>query len=142
MGFNMKSEEYPKWEFVSTGGGDEDGFNDPLIETFKSDPERYLARESIQKVNDARLNPKEPVRIHFQHFELDTEKLPGIDDIKKIYELNSKYFDEDSKLQNFCKAALALLSQKKISVLKISDYNTNGLCGEDDERKREWYTLV
>ena len=36
------------WTFAPNGGGEEHGYHNPGVETFKGDIERYLARETIQ----------------------------------------------------------------------------------------------
>jgi hypothetical protein len=54
------------WFFPSNNGGQESGFNDAGVETFKGNIDRYLAREAIQNCLDAVANHLKPVRVVFE----------------------------------------------------------------------------
>jgi hypothetical protein len=132
----------PKWEFAPTGGGVEDGFSDAFIEAFKGDVDRSLARESIQNSIDARLDETKPVRMEFHRIEIDNTQLPGLKQIKLIFGKCLEYYKDDKKVISFFTNATKLIDHEKIDVLKISDYNTIGLRGEDEDKSGEWYCLV
>jgi hypothetical protein len=131
-----------KWYFPSTGYGDEDGISDPLRETFEGDHERFVARESIQNSLDARLNYDKPVKVVFERFMLPVNKIPGITELKDVLNKALDYYDIHSKASEFYKEALAYLDQPTVPVLKISDFNTFGLNGDDQDKNGGWYKLI
>lgn len=51
-------------------------------------------------------------------------------------------FWEPKKAQDFFKAALDVMNTEKIPFLRISDYNTTGLCGSDGEYNTPWCNLT
>lgn len=131
-----------KWYFPSTGYGDEDGINDSLREMFEGDHERYVARESIQNSLDARVDYDKPVKVRFERFNLPVEQLPGISELKDVLARAADYYHQQDKAANFYNEALAFLSQPTVPVLKVSDYNTSGLSGTDQETTGGWYKLI
>ena len=132
----------PCWEFAPTHGGDEDGFSDAYIETYTGDIDKSLAREIIQNSMDARLNNDSPVKVSFKKISLKKDELPGAKELANIFEKCIEYFNEDRKVNSFFNNAKEIINQKFIEVLKISDYNTTGLRGDDHDKKGEWYNLV
>lgn len=132
----------PKWEFAPTGGGVEDGFSDAFIEAFTGDVDRSLAREIIQNGLDARLDDTKPVTIEFQRIEINNSEVPGKDQIQTIFEKCLDYYKDDKKVKKFFSKAIELITVEKVNILKISDFNTIGLRGEDDDKNGEWYCLV
>lgn len=131
-----------KWEFASTGGGHEDGISNPMIEHFSSDLNYHLAREVIQNSIDARLNSEHPVRVKFELFHFPAEGLPGGTQLREIISSCGQYWKGDNKTQTFINKALETFRSDQINVLKISDYNTKGLSGDDENIKGPWYNLV
>jgi hypothetical protein len=131
-----------KWHFPSTGGGDEDGINDPLRETFEGDHERYVARESIQNSLDARKDNNSPVLVRFERFNMPVEQIPGLEELGDMLKRAQDYSKNQDKSGAFYAAALSLLQQPTIPVLKVSDFNTIGLGGSDDDTGGGWYKLT
>lgn len=131
-----------KWKFPLTNGGQEDGFNDPGVNTFVGDFEKYVAREAIQNVLDAKRPDEEAVRIHFDRRSLKKNELPGVKDLFRINESCLEYYEKDAKAKSFFTMALNLLEEKNIPVLSIRDYNTTGLTGSDEDRESNWYSLI
>lgn len=130
------------WEFAPTHGGDDDGFSDAFIESFTGDIDRSLARETIQNSIDARLDSEKPVIVEFQRIKIGSDDLPGKSDLRKIFESCIEYYPDDKKVKKFFAEALEIIEKSQIEVLKISDYNTIGLRGDDYDKKGEWYCLV
>lgn len=130
------------WYFPSTDGGDDDGFNDSLRETFEGNHEHYVARESIQNSLDARADPTLPVRVTFERRMLATSAIPDHESLASIMEAARVFSAGQERAGDFYGRALALLQESSVSVLKISDFNTTGLAGEDHDSRGGWYRLV
>lgn len=131
-----------KWHFPSTGNGEEDGLNDPLRENFEGDHERFVARETIQNSIDATAERDEPVRVHFERFMLPTDQIPGRSELIEILTLARTYSEGQEGSGQFYDDALRSIQAKEIPVLKVSDINTTGLNGGDQDKEGEWYRLI
>ncbi len=131
-----------KWHFVSTGGGDEDGLNNSKVEYFAGDYNYYLARETIQNSIDARKDKSQPVEVVFKLENFTAQNFPGVDQMRDILKNAIDYWKESPETKTFLNSANKILSQKEIPFLRISDYNTVGLNGTDDDKKGGWYSLV
>jgi hypothetical protein len=130
------------WNFPSTGGGEEHGFADSQLEHFQGDHEKYIAREAIQNAVDARLDNSMPVKVVFEKLDVPVKSLPGNGEMLDRLKRCVKFVAKQPKAEEFFGQAIDLLEGKSLSVLKISDYNTNGLTGSDDDRDGNWYRLV
>ena len=66
------------WNFPPNNDGQENGLNDPGIETFKDRPLTSLAREILQNSSDA-ADPTsgKPVEVHFKLLEIPKTEFPG-----------------------------------------------------------------
>ncbi|MGY3380883.1 hypothetical protein ACVWYS_002840 [Arthrobacter sp. TE12231] len=135
------SEAY-SWYFPTTGGGDEDGINDPLRETFEGQHEHYIARESIQNSLDARLDDSTPVRVSFDLMDVDKADIPKLDQLQVIMTRAYDYAEGQERAAAFYETAIGLLSRDTLAVLKVSDFNTSGLDGQDDDKQGGWYRLI
>ncbi len=131
-----------KWHFVSTGGGDEDGLNNSKVEYFSGDYNYYLARETIQNSIDARKDKNHPVEVVFKLENFLAKNFPGLDQMCDILNRGIDYWSESPETKIFLNSANKTLSQKEIPFLRISDYNTIGLNGSDEDKKGGWYSLV
>ncbi|MBL0306394.1 MAG: hypothetical protein IPQ25_10255 [Chitinophagaceae bacterium] len=125
-----------KWDFVSTGGGDEDGPNNTKIEYFAGDHNYYLAREIIQNSLDARKDKANAVTVVFTLEHFSHTSFPGYDQLLQILSKAKEYWNENEKAQQLLIKAIKCLKQQEIPFLRISDFNTTGLNGSDDEVKR------
>lgn len=134
--------DLPKWIFAPTHGGDDDGFSDGLIEHFTGDIDKSLARESIQNSIDARFDDSKPVRVKFQKHSYKRSQIPGIDNLKTIFEACKNYWPNDEKVQKFFSEAIKVADNNSIDILRISDFNTTGLNGGDSDKNGQWYFLV
>lgn len=130
------------WDFPSTGGGEEHGFADSQLEHFQGDHEKYIARETIQDAVDVRVDYSKPVTVRFERFDIPVAELPGAEMLKDRIGRCLEFVKNQEKAEKFFKNASELLNGKKITVLKISDFNTKGLSGSDDDREGGWYRLV
>jgi len=130
-----------KWSFDTTNTTD--GANNPLIKHFTGDSFYHLAREVLQNSNDARKDKSKPVKVEFSEFEIDVDRIPGIDQYKEAIESAEKFWPKHKKDEiDFIKTIKTTLKKKKIPFLKCSDSNTTGLTGTDKEISSPWCGLV
>lgn len=131
-----------QWHFPSTDNGDEDGINDSLREMFEGNHEWYVARESIQNSLDARLDKTKPVKVRFERKDLPVQLLPGYSELADILMRAKEYSSNQDNSESFYGVALKLLQRPTIPVLKVSDFNTTGLSGGDQDTGGGWYKLI
>ncbi len=129
-----------KWCFPSNSGGDEQGLNNSLIETFNDSPIKSLAREIVQNSLDAALTGKQAI-VEFKSFSLIRDAFPGCNELSDIM-VKCQEFARNEKTVKFFEDAKKVLASDKIHFLRISDFNTKGLRGSDKERGTDWSNLV
>lgn len=83
-----------------------------------------------------------PVNVVFKLEYVKREDFPGRDQLDMILSKQIDYNKENSAALRFLRPAAEMLNQKSIPFLKISDYNTVGLSGNDSDRNGGWYSLV
>lgn len=135
-----------KWEFAPTNGGDVTGSNDPVTSVFKGGGDFFyhLARESIQNVIDAR-DPKtlEPAKAEISLINLQPSNFPSSDRLRHVF---SQCRDECKNSKDdynfYSKAIDKLIHNSFVPILKISDYNTTGLIGSDDDKDGAYFSLM
>lgn len=132
----------PTWTFAPNGNGEDKGFHDAGIETFKENVEGSLAREALQNSIDARSDPKKPVRVSFSLLTLERDQVPGLGELADAFRRVTEYWPHDKQAKEFSDRARRLATAKKITCLVISDSNTTGVPGTDAERELGWYNLV
>lgn len=130
------------WYFPSTGHGENHGFADSLLEYFQGDHEKYIAREAIQNAVDARSNYDLPVTVVFEKMDIPSSDFPGRDELLDRLHRCSIFVKGQEKAEKFFDEAILQIKAKEISILKISDFNTKGLSGADDDVAGNWYRLV
>lgn len=138
-----------KLVFSDLGAADKVGVNDVGIGVFKRKPYIGLTKEILQNSTDAldqNLPHGTPVKVRFELIHIDRDDIPDAQKlnstIHKCYEYYSNG-DDGEKLKRIQDAAEKYLEHAgKIPVLKISDYNTIGLCGVREEKGSNWSGLV
>ncbi len=130
------------WFFPSTDHGENDGFADSLLEYFQGDHEKYIAREAIQNAVDARLDYEKPVRVVFEKYTIPATELPGHAELQSRFSRCLAFVKGQEKAETFFKSAITLLKGKDLTILRISDFNTRGLTGGDEQVEGNWYRLV
>ena len=131
---------FPKFSGVESGAKF-------LAQEFKSKPVYYLARETIQNSLDAwseesKLAGK-PAKIVFKLHTVGRDSLLCAEDIRNAYQQARKYWvSHESSFKEIWDAGLNALSKPLIRVLEVSDYNTYGLPGKDNEVGSRWHSLV
>lgn len=140
------SAEKPGWNFPSSGGGTEAGFNDSGIETYAGKPFESLAREIIQNSLDAHLSQtNKPVIVSFDAQAIKSAEFPGHDEMLKIMKQCLQSCKGDDKEERFFENATRALLSEKINCLKVSDYNTTGLrdgTKGQGYKSGQWHRLV
>src|SRR5262245_54838571 len=133
----------PGWNFPLNDDGQENGLNDPGIETFKDHPLTSLAREVLQNSSDAADGSAKPVQVHFELLEIPSNQFPEYAEFKKTLRACADYWKRSRATQKFVKNALAVLAAPQLSILKISDFNTTGLTvGAKGDRNSDWFKLT
>jgi hypothetical protein len=133
------------WNFPLNNDGQENGLNDPGIETFKDNPLSSLAREILQNSKDAAPeSSKKPVEVHFQRVDLPISDFPGLKDFKVALAGCAALWKQSPQTVTFVKDALKVLNGPTVSVLKISDFNTTGLTlgTNGANRTSPWFRLT
>ena len=132
------------WNYPLNNHGQEDGLNDPGIETFKGSPYESLAKEISQNSSDApNINSGRPVEVHFDLHHIPTSAFPARDDFHSILISCRDYWKSNKKTLQFFDSAIKTIAQPQIAVLKVSDFYTTGLLGSNtDDRGTDWHNLV
>lgn len=131
------------YEFAKTDGGNEMGFNDSVTTTFKGHPAYSLARESIQNIIDAVDDATKPVIAEFSLNTIKSHELPSFNQLEKVMDACKKYyFNYQPNIDFFSKAQNILKKNEEINILTISDYNTIGMPGDDDDINGNYYNFL
>lgn len=129
----------PGYEFSDLGGSPDDGYNDPLRTIFDRDYNNVVAREAIQNVLDAVADRSKPVVVKFQLEHIAREDIPAARELEGIFEGCGEYSKSTrAHFQN----AIKILKSNRIPVLKISDFNTVGLSGDDEDQTGNFYGFL
>ena len=132
------------WNFPSNGGGAINGVADSGIEIFRGKEIPSLAREICQNSLDAVNDENFPVTVEFQRHEISATDLPDVRSFQMILKACRDFWNKKSeKTEAFIKQATVKLKASKISVLRISDFNTTGLAEPFNPRAMTgWNTLT
>lgn len=135
--------------FSDLGASDKVGVNDVGIGVFKRKPYIGLTKEILQNSTDAPnrdLPEGTPVRVRFELVYIDRDDIPDVERLNSVIHKCYEYYpngDDGIKLKAIQDAADKYLAQPgKVPVLKISDYNTTGLCGVHAVKGSNWSGLV
>lgn len=142
------------WAFPPKGTGNEQGYTNGGIESFKGKKLiENLAREICQNSLDA-YNPqlseadgkRKPVRVRFDLRIVDRESHVMFKEYREcIDSCKDNWHDRmDARLERFIKGAEEMLERESIPVLVASDYNTTGLTGVNAEEDEDsaWRALA
>jgi hypothetical protein len=147
----MKQNQNIKWHFENgSQGGEFNGINNPGIQSYMSAKIQSLAREICQNSLDASREPlpqtSQPVRVEFSYFELSPAEILDHPSLIEVYDAIVRTFKElkknDSSEVDFAEKAKRIMNSSRIPCLRISDYNTRGLRGSNDDLKGDWRNLV
>ena len=129
LGYNMQ------WLFPRNDLGQDSGLHDAGVETFKGNYYRYLAREVLQNSLDARFDLTQPVVVKFECLEMGRDKIPDIDGLCNTLVCCREYWASDPKARAFFDKAVQLGQATSVTALRVSDYNTTGVVGNDTEHE-------
>lgn len=133
------------WIFASYNNAGDDGLNDAGIETFSAQAEvsniREVIQNSLDQISESAKNNNLPVIVEFDDFYIEPFDFPNNEEFQEIIKKCIESSNNE-QTKEFFNNALNLLNNR-IRVLRISDYNTTGLEGaEDDDRDKSWHSLV
>lgn len=135
-----------KWRFPASSFGESKGISTGDQETFKKSPYKSFAREVLQNSIDAKLNNDKPVIVEFQEFQIIAKNIPGYKDYRIAIENILSYWKHKKEYVDIYSEILESLNDedKEICCLRISDYNTTGLCGafSNDRDKNNFFALT
>lgn len=138
-----------KFIFSDLGASDKVGVNDVGIGVFKKKPYIGLTKEILQNSTDApdpSLPEGTPVKVRFELIYIERDDIPDVDQLNLAIHKCYEYYphgDDGAKLKRIQDAADRYLSQPGlVPVLKISDFNTTGLCDVLAEKGSNWSGLV
>ncbi len=106
-----------KWFFPDNGGGQEYGFHEAGVETFRGDINNYIAREAIQNCIDAQADKKQPVTVVFEKILL-SETYDWLKELKKRFSACAEYRSKDAEGKAFFQRGAKLINKSSIPVLK------------------------
>ncbi len=119
----------PFLAFIDNLADEEIGLGDAGIETYKSAPFAGVARECGQNSADARMGDK-IVRLDFDLVTVPTETFPDIAVYRKVISAcKPGSGDSTDKDHQFFTQAERVLAQPALKILRIADFNTQGLKG-------------
>lgn len=140
--------DYPEkncqWYFARSLGGQDQGPNDAMSETFKKDRFEAIVRESIQNSLDAKALDDKPVVVTFKFRSTDTKNYPMLFNIDKhikgcldMYNDKNAHKKFDPMLDYIAKART-----ERMDYLEVSDINTTGMTYAKDDTKSGFYSFV
>lgn len=133
-----------KWRFPGNNYTADQGLDTADMETFKKDAISSLAREICQNSIDAKNKEiNKPVKVEFHSFQVDRDKIPGINDIKVQVDACADTWKSNTKISKQLNNMLEQIDKPILTCLRISDFNTTGLSGvlsQDDNTA--WHYLV
>ena len=129
-------------KFPELGGGPVQGLNDAGVENFQGAIDVYLSRECGQNTTDAPAKGVETVRLEFQRLNMPADSIPGFGELKTTLQACLTRWKSKEKEREFFETAIEMASQQEIPVLRVSDYGTTGLTGDDADEAGRWFALV
>lgn len=128
--------------FPELMGGPVQGLNDAGVENFQGAIDAYIARECGQNAGDAVRPGVKTVRLEFDRLTVEAGNIPGFAELCRTLVSCLERWGSREKEREFFEAAIGLGKCGEIPVLKISDYGTTGLTGDDTEETGRWFALV
>ena len=131
------------WTFPENNYSERHGISEAGIETFRGAVFASLAKEICQNSLDAQLDNKIPVKVEFFKFETEIKEIPGYEKLKEALK-KCHYSSSDKKAADFFENACKKMNKEKISILRVSDFNTTGLLGSKDNtlKMNPWLSLI
>lgn len=139
----MSNEQF-NWNFPLNHNGEKTGINEAGIETFKGNLYSSLAREICQNSLDAQDDKSKPVHISFSLKQIKTRTLLGYNELSDVIDKCWHFWKAecDKKAITFFKSAQKTIAEDYIKILCISDFNTVGVLGSNEQQNSPWQNLV
>ncbi len=137
----MMREFDPKYDWEFEESNLIDGLNNPTLEHF-SGGYYHLAREIIQNAIDARKDSSIAVQVKFKSQSIPAKFFPGLKTYMEVIDFCRASWDSHPEVIDFFNSAETILDKESISFLKISDYNTTGLLGDEKDKNKGWVGLI
>ena len=133
INWNFPENNYSEWHGISEAG----------IETFRGKLFASLAKEICQNSLDAQRIKNIPVGVEFFKLEIETKKIPGYEKLRNALK-RCLFSSSDEKARKFFENACEKIEKEKITVLRISDFNTTGLLGSKSTSTKitPWLSLI
>lgn len=123
-------------------GGPVQGLNDAGVENFQGAIDVFLSRECGQNTGDAPGKNVTTVRLEFDRITLSADEIPAFAQLRATLKSCLQRWRTKEKEREFFEQAVDLAEKNEISVLKISDFGTTGLTGDDTDEQGRWFALV
>lgn len=129
-------------KFPPLSGGVNQGLNDAGIETFEGDYAHYVVRECTQNSLDAAASHVTPVRVEIGYRILPTGELPFMSELRDALHRCEVYWRAHTRPREFFRRAGQHAARDNLFLLKISDFGTTGVPGNDEDNNQPWFGLV
>ena len=129
-------------KFPELRGGPVQGLNDAGVENFQGAIDVYVSRECGQNTGDAPGTNVETVRLMFERLTMRSSEIPAFHQLRETLDACLDRWRDKDKEREFFEQAVSLAAKDEISVLRISDFGTTGLTGDDMDEKGRWVALV
>lgn len=132
------------WQLTPSSSVGNDFINEGT-EIFKSGKWAFLAREVIQNSLDVLSDDKDKLIMDISIDDVPTSIIPNKENLLKHIEGTLSIDDLPERCMKFSNNAKKLLEDDHIRILKISDYNTDGITGSEKENgdiKSNWNALI
>ena len=80
--------------------------------------------------------------VKFELLQLPAVGVPDVKCLAATFRRCADYWAKDAKANDFFERAETLARAKKVTALKVGDYNTKGVTGNDSDREDGWYNLI
>jgi hypothetical protein len=128
--------------FPPLSGGQLQGLNDAGIETFEGDYAHYVVRECTQNSLDAAAGHEVPVRVEITLHQVPAAQLPFLDGLRAALDSCEQFWGAHPQARDFFRQAAAHARGDSLNLLRISDSQTTGVPGSDDDDTKPWVGLV
>lgn len=129
-------------KFPELRGGTFQGLNDAGVENFQGAIDVYVSRECGQNTGDAPGEGVKTVRLVFERIVMRASDIPAFPELRNTLGACLERWKDKEKEREFFEQAVTLASRDEISVLRISDFGTTGLTGDDMDEQGRWFALV
>ena len=133
----------PRFDFPTNGNGQIYGIRDSGIEEFRDEALISGTREPVQNSIDAPdPNTTGPIIVRFSYHMVPSSIFPGRTSLLNSLNACLDRWGHIKKDKKIIEKMISVLEKDEIPFIKISDYNTTGLLGVEDEINGKWFQLV